>query len=258
MSDRTAVPTKEIPPQWIRSIEDRLRRLEQRKLQGTLSMSNIGVTQAAIDTATIKNLSGGIMMTGTAPVKMQGSRTWTQSIEKLGNGDSPGCHAMVTRDDNGQIVDIFPKPHIQLTGAAVVAIPTGVRTVVPASALAKSYSLPYTFDQTYDDTQGAIIMPAAGFWMFFCFSTWALVADATARVVVPQVSSNQGGTWSDHYTDTKAAVATDAATHTFPFGTQSYGLNQYFRMTAFHRSVTTPINYTQTRFTAMWMRGNPI
>jgi len=261
MSDRRTVPSREVAPQWIRQMEDRLRRLEQRKYQGEVTFSEANIASGTFDSAVIASLSGGIAMPSTAPMKLNGSAGWTQSLEQVGNPAAPSAnivntHALITRDPNGSIVDISPRPWIQLTVASSESVATGVRTTIPAARYSQSYSVPYTFDQTYDSVNGAIIIPVQGFWQFFVHGTWAVVADATVRSIVPQISTNGGASWADHYVDTKTANnnASDAATHTFPFE-QGYVAGTQFRLTVFHRSATTPIAFTPTRFIAVWQRG---
>lgn len=265
MSNRDAVPAKQKFPQWQRDVNDRLSALERRKTQGAITLDtlqtngNVEVAGAlTVDGALTYQAKPGLVAT------IEGDRPWTQSLERLGSpnvqgGTARNTVALVTRDaGDGTVIDISPPPHIQVVQGAATSCATGVRVPIPAAGYTLSYSAPFSFDETWDATNAAILLPVNGFYEFFVYGTWAAVNDNTVRNVTPQISTNGGASWTDHFSDTKTTnvVAGDVATHTFVFGNQAYNAGSLLRLSVFHRSATTPINFQVIRFTAKFLRGN--
>jgi len=247
MSDRNIVSDKDKMAAWIRKVEDRLGGLETRKVQGALTMESIetGLLKAGADR--------------TAPFALAGADTWQVSIEKLGAGTTDterqqGVNALVLRDSAGEIQEIFPRPFVQLVvGAGGQSLATGAGAF--QSILIPSYSQPFNFSQTYDDSTGALIVPIDGFWRIAAYSNWQAVLDNTVRLVNINISTNGGATYTAHYADVKAAANSADAVTSMAWGMQAYRAGTRFRMSGLHRSATTPITWTPVRFWLEWIRG---
>lgn len=241
MSNRQAVPDAQKDTQWMRDIEDRVKGLETRKVQGNLTLAD----------TTLESLTVGASRT--TPVVYRGSEDWTQAVENLGRSS-----ALVTRDALGVVQDIAPAPFTQLflgNSVGVVPGPTGsVLTWIAANVS----SGPYSNAQMYDIGQGALVTPVDGVWILSAMVVWNPAADATLREVFMQVSSDGGATYGDIFPDTRPNVgAGNPCYQSLSIETNS-SKGFKWRLRVIHTSAVNPLICTGVRFQQTFLRSASI
>lgn len=215
---------------------DRLAALENRRLQGAL----------AIQSATVGALSVGA--TSTSPLKLNGSKGWTQDIEFLGRE-----HAIVTRNELGQIVDTIPS-HFSQFFSGSVSIPTATSVVVPVTA-GNVTSGPFTDAASFDIATAAMIAPITGVYDVYGGVAWQANLDATVRRLSFQISSDGGATWNDLVFEHRTALNNllDTMWHVLTFRTNLTAGNR-FRLAAMQRSGVT-LSCSLNRFQMSFVRS---
>jgi len=243
VSNRQAVPTGQQDVQWMRDIEDRLKALETRKVQGNL----------ALDVASIADLT--FTATGTTPAKIAGSKTWTQAVEYLGTnppGPNAGDDALVIRDELAVIRDMFPRQYAAQGAAPAQSIPSSAGTPLTLAGAVPTSS-PYAVAAA--TAPGELIIPVSGIYLLLQAGVWGALADATVRLVAIEASTNGGATWA-----TVFAVDQSNLNHAGfgqlqeVVGVAPLALGTRLRVNVDNRSAGA-LNYTPQIFSATFLRG---
>lgn len=244
MSNRDAVPDSQKDVAWKRAVDDRLKALESRKVQGNLTL----------DTTTVNELIA--TASRDVPVQLVGSQTWTQDVEYLGvapPGPGNGSDAIVTRNENGVIVDISPRPQVQYGAATPQNIATGVVTPLTLAG-ATATSGPYAVG-AMSTAPGNLVLPVTGFWSMQFYGLWQALADATARLLFLQTSSNGGATFGDLFIADQANINTASFSQLQTvIGPFLLGAGTRVRISVLQTSAFT-LAFTPFLFTASFLRG---
>lgn len=246
MSNRVAVPDGQKDVVWMRDVEDRLKALETRKVQGDL----------ALDSATVGDLT--TTASATTPVKLAGSATWTQDVEYLGKtppSADNGNHALVTRDELGRIQDIQPRPIILVTSGpgGGLSVPTATVTNITAVGSAVIGG-PFAESDMYLGA-GIFRVPATGYWTFQHVGIWPGINDTTLRQLALDLSFNGGVSFGTVATDYRVqAPPGDNVYHDF---SETIGLvaGTLARFWVRQRSAANPWPYFNDNMTMKWERG---
>lgn len=246
MSDRTAVPLDQVAEQKFRDIDDRLRTLETRGVPGNVALS----------TATVADLS--VAASATTPLRLNGSQAWTQAVEYLGESGprvygTTGGDALVTRDENALIMDIAPAPFVQYAIGAVQSIAT--TTIVPIVWTgAGPFSHPYGQAKTMA-SNGVIVVPVAGIYSFMSYGAWPNVVGTKGRVVIFQISSDGGVSWSTLFADGRSGINTASLGQDVTVMGRTAMLAGWRVRIAVIQDEVGALNYTPNRFSLQWDAG---
>lgn len=186
MSDRSVAAPDEKMAEWMRSVDADLVQLKSRRLQGALSMDSIEAASLAVGA------------TRDAPLRLNGSQAWTADVEYLGATGAKvsgvtGDDALVIRNENGVIRDMFPRQYASLGGGTAQSIAGSTPTVLTLAGCA-ALSSPYAASAT--TAAGQLITPTAGVYHLLYYGLWGALADATVRLVAIEMSTNGGASWS--------------------------------------------------------------
>jgi hypothetical protein len=238
MSDRkVAVGKDDRTQRWIRTVEDRITQLETRRLQGAISMESVLVGAL------------GASATPATPIVLHGDTDdWTVDLEKLSPG---GRLALVFREvSTGTIMDVLPRPFIGWAGGAAVSVPAGSTTQITTWGVSVCY--PFGQSEVMLDN-GISRVPLTGMWDVKAYGAFAGVADATERLLITQFSTNGGNNYSGLYNVSGTGFGTATEGYHLSLSTESgLTVGWLFRVAAFHRSLTTPINFVPSRYSLRW------
>lgn len=247
MSNRDVAPPGQARLEaMLKDYGDRLAALENRRLQGALSIQSASLGSAVIGA------------TSTAPFKLRGSETWSQDVEYLGQTGigrtygTTGDHALVTREARGRIVDICPKPYMQIYQGAIQSI--GSTVVVPIVWTGASlFGTPYSTDAMY--AGGQIIVPVHGIYSVMTTGGWPNVVAVKGRVVIVQLSTDGGANWPTMVADGRPGINSASLGQDVTLTANVALLAGWrLRVAVIHDEVGS-LNYTPIRFSLSYLTG---
>jgi len=191
VSDRNLAAPDEAAKAWMRQVEERLGRVESRRLQGALSMEEATIGKLAIGASS------------TDPMRLNGSAKWTQAVEYLGETGGrvvgvSGSDALVTRNENGVIMDMSPRQVASLNNATAQSINAATATVITWAG-ATNASSPFPSSKAAASV-GHLIFPVAGVYDVFVYALWQALGDTTVRLITIESSGNGGASWGSLFT----------------------------------------------------------
>lgn len=241
MSDRDLEQKNRRFEAWMKDIDGRLTTVERRPLQGAISLESLDVGPAAVSA------------TRADPLLLKGVKNWSKSVENLGN---PRENCLVTRDETSRIIDLAPVPFTQFFGGPSTSVVGSTLTFMNLSTCGVS-SGPFPDAQSYSLSDSCLIAPTNGVYFLMATVAWVAVADTTSRRLGFAISTNGGVTYADLAYDIRgnnnSAVETLWQTATFA---SNLSAGDRFKLTLVHRSATTPLGVTLSRFQMWWLRAN--
>lgn len=151
--------------------------------------------------------------------------------------------------------DVLAHPFLQYDGGATQTIVAGAITAVTLASSVLT-STPYATSVTLPGS-GVIVLPLSGVWSIGLYGTWQNVLDSGARIVIVQLSIDNGANFNTLWADGRPGLGNASYGENVTFSCPAYFLAGYqLRYVVLH-AASTSITWMPGRFNATYQRGAP-